>query len=70
MAKRIDNREPVWPAEFADYDPELYPSKLDWEYARVKWARAQGFKQYKVLPLIQRMAAATGVEPNTKENKR
>ena len=52
------------------WDPELYPNKLDREIERVKWARAQGFKEYKLLPLIQRMAAmATGREDNDNETK-
>jgi hypothetical protein len=68
MAKRIDDREPVWPPGFEKFNPDDWSSEFEWEYARTKWARAQGFKQYKILPLIQRMAAgATGREDNDNE---
>ena len=69
--KRRQDAEPKWPAEFVEFNPEDgWESKFDWEVARVRWARAQGFKQYKILPLIQAMAsgAPRGAEPSDEEN--
>jgi len=54
--RRREDIEPNWPAEFAEFDPEAWESKYRWEVARIRWARAHGFKQYKILPLIQAMA--------------
>ncbi|MFZ0906390.1 MAG: hypothetical protein WAN71_21470 [Mycobacterium sp.] len=58
MAKRRErNDEPDWPPHLATYRREDgWESKLDWEIARVKWARSHGFKQFKMLPLVQELA--------------
>jgi hypothetical protein len=57
MAERRErNDEPQWPAHLAEFNPEKWKSKFDWEVARVKWARRQGYRQYKLLPLLQAMA--------------
>jgi hypothetical protein len=55
MAKWSDADEPNWPEELREYRAEDWRSELDYEIARAKWARSQGFKQYRVLPLIQKM---------------
>jgi hypothetical protein len=55
MAKLLDGAEPNWPPEFAEFDPEEWDSKFDWEVARIRWARSMGYKQYKILPLLQAM---------------
>jgi hypothetical protein len=57
MAERRErHEEPDWPKHLAEYRPEDgWASELHWEIARVKWARSHGFKQYRILPLIQRM---------------
>jgi hypothetical protein len=57
MAERRErHEEPDWPKHLAEYRPEDgWESELDWEIARVKWARSHEFKQYRILPLIQRM---------------
>ena len=54
--KRREDAEPKWPAEFVEFNPERWKSKFDWEVARVKWARRQGYRQHKLLPLLQAMA--------------
>jgi hypothetical protein len=64
--KRREDAEPKWPAEFVEFNPEVWESKFDWEVARIRWARSQGYKQYKILPLLQAMPrAVTGVESNS-----
>lgn len=62
MAKRRErHEEPDWPPHLAEYRPDDgWESRLDWEIARVHWARSQGFKHFKVLPLIQRMTQRPG----------
>jgi hypothetical protein len=62
MAERRERHdEPEWPEYLRDYRPEDgWEHELDWEIARVKWARAHGFKQYRMLPLIQRMVQRPG----------
>jgi hypothetical protein len=63
MAKRRMDSEPNWPPEFAEFDPHAWESHWEWKVARIRWARDRGFKQYKILPSIQALAAAaTGVE--------
>ncbi|MFZ0230542.1 MAG: hypothetical protein WA622_17225 [Mycobacterium sp.] len=68
--KRREDSEPKWPAEFVEFDPEMWKSKYDWEVARIRWARARGFKQYKILPLLQAMVrtAPFGVEPSDQDD--
>jgi hypothetical protein len=63
--KRREDGEPNWPVEFVEFDPEKWKSEFDWKAARIKWARSQGYKQYKLLPLLQRMTrtAPPGAEP-------
>lgn len=57
MARLHGDAEPPWPPHLVEYRREDgWESKLDWEIARVHWARSQGFKHYKMLPLLQRMA--------------
>lgn len=67
--KRREHAEPNWPAEFVEFDPEMWESKYDWEVARVRWARARGYKKYKILPLLQQMTRTTplGVEPSNQD---
>jgi hypothetical protein len=60
MATRHENSEPEWPPELAEFDPELWESKWAWTVARIRWARAQGYKHYRILPLIQAMVARPG----------
>jgi hypothetical protein len=58
MATKREAGEPQWPPHLATYRREDgWESKLDWEIARVHWARSKGFKQFKMLPLIQRMTS-------------
>ena len=66
--RRREDIEPNWPAEFAEFNPEEWESKYRWEVARIRWARSHGYKQYKILPLLQAMVR-TGplAEPNTDE---
>jgi hypothetical protein len=68
MADFRSDGELQWPPHLAKYRPaDGWESKLDWEIARVHWARSQGFKNFKMLPLIQRMmSGAVGTEPNKK----
>lgn len=55
MKRRTDG-EPTWPTEFVEYNPDDgWENEFDWKVARARWARAQGFKQYSVLKLIQEM---------------
>lgn len=58
--KRREHAEPNWPAEFVEFDPEVWESKFDWKVARVKWARSQGYKQYRLLPLLQALVKTIG----------
>lgn len=61
MKRRSDDREPDWPAHLAEFDEtDGWEHQLDWEIARVKWARAHGFTEYKLLPLIQSMVRRPG----------
>jgi len=59
MKRRTNEGEPDWPPHLAAYRPEDgWESEIDWEIERVKFARAQGFKEnFKLLPILQRMAA-------------
>jgi hypothetical protein len=53
--------EPTWPEEFREYrENDGWKSELDWEMARVRWARAHGFRQYKMLPLLRKMIHRPG----------
>ena len=68
MAKLLDGAEPNWPPEFAEFDPDMWDTKFDWEVARIRWARSQGYKQYKILPLLQAMVRTTPMaEPDSDE---
>jgi hypothetical protein len=59
--RRKRHEEPDWPAHLAEYRADDgWESKLDWQIARLKWARSHGFKQYRMLPLIQRMVQRPG----------
>lgn len=60
MAKQRHGVEPVRPPDLAEFRSEDWPSRWAWEVVRVKWARAQGFRQYKLLPLIQQLTAFRG----------
>ena len=60
MARRRISQEPVWPAWLAEFDPDRWESEFGWQVARVKWARSRGFKQYKILPLLQAMVRLPG----------
>lgn len=55
MATWRTDGEPSWPADLQAFDPTLFDTEFDWEVARVRYARSLGFKQYKVLPLLQAM---------------
>lgn len=56
MAEFRDDVDPVWPEHLAEYrESDGWEHKLDFEIARVKWARSHGFKQFKMLPLMQSM---------------
>lgn len=55
MAIRRIDHEPNWPPEFREFEPDQWKSELEWRMARVRWARANGFTQYKMLPLVQQM---------------
>jgi hypothetical protein len=70
MKRRRNEGEPAWPPHLAEYRPaDGWKSEFDWEIERVKFARAQGFKNFKMLPILQRMVTrATGVESNNHEN--
>jgi hypothetical protein len=57
MPQLRNAEEPAWPAHLAEYrGNDGWESRLDWEITRVKWARANGFKGYRMLPLMQRLA--------------
>jgi hypothetical protein len=56
MATLRGDGEPPWTAELATFDPEQWPSEYEWQVARVRFARARGFKSYRILPLLQAMA--------------
>jgi hypothetical protein len=62
VARRAPNEnEPVWPRHLAKYRPEDgWESEVEWELARVDFARRLGFKNFKKLPIIQKMAARPG----------
>ena len=63
--------EPDWPEEFREYrESDGWKSEFDWEVARVRWARSRGFKQFKILPLIQRMTGSATGECSKSEEKR
>jgi hypothetical protein len=72
MAELRSEGEPVWPPHLAKYRTEDgWESEYDWEVARVRFARARGFKNFKILPLLQRMASgAVGAEPNKEEGNK
>jgi hypothetical protein len=59
--RRDYDAEPNWPEEFREFrEADGWKSRYDWSVARVRWARAQGFRQYRVLPLLQRMVHRPG----------
>jgi hypothetical protein len=56
MPQLRNGEEPRWPQHLAEYcESDGWESRLDWEIARVKWARARGFKGFKMLPVLQAM---------------
>ena len=70
MATRHEDSELEWLPELAEFDADLWESRFDWEVARVRWARTQGFKHFKILPLIQAMTkrAAAGADTRPEES--
>jgi hypothetical protein len=66
MAELRDDAVP-YPPELAEYDPAAWECWFDWNVARNRWAKDNGWP-YKKLVLIQAMTRrpATGV-PNKEE---
>jgi hypothetical protein len=60
MATWDKTDEPNWPSELAEFDADQWDSEHDWQVARVRYARALGYKQYRVLPLIQALTKRAG----------
>jgi hypothetical protein len=69
MARLHSDGEPNFPPELAEFDASQWNSELDWQVARVRYARALGYKQYRVLPLIQAMTKRATGECSTSEGE-